>query len=429
MRAWVVLVLLLPLLCSHGEPARAQEAPGASAEPVPVVPRRGARMRPAVFERLAAAQRAAEIGRHAEALGLLEALERDFGGGRSLNAYERANLHYFRGFIHEARGEGAGAIAAYGRVLGERGLPATMASNTRYALARLHLAAEDWAQAAALLEAWFRDAEKPPPDAHAKLARALYGLGKHERALAEIDTALAVARRLRLPPQEGWYLLMRAAAFDSGDTARTRLALETLARDWPRKEYFLQLGAVYGQAGETARRVAAIEAAWLAGWLVSEQELLSLAYLYLEAGLPRRAAALIEREHGAGRIARNAANLGLLAAAWQQAGEAGRSLAPLREATGPGADAAQWLRLATLELQLGEAGAAARSARAALSAGGGERPDAARILLGTALFEAGRIDEAREAFLAAGRDPRSQEEAGRWVRYLDTESERRAMAM
>lgn len=429
MRARIVLCLLLPLLLGEVPASHAQSAPVASAESVPVMPRRGARMRPAVFERLAAAQRAAEIGRHDEAIALLQALERDFGGGRTLNAYERANLHYFRGFIHEARGEGPEAIAAYGRVLAERGLPPTMTSNTRYALARLHLEAEHWAQAAALLEAWFRDAEKPPPDAHAKLARAWYGLGKHARALSEIDTALAVARRRQLPPQEGWFLLMRAAAFDSGDIARTRRALETLAGEWPRKEYFLQLGAVYGQAGEPARRVAAIEAAWLAGWLTSEQELLSLAYLYLESGLPRRAATLIEGGFAATRIARNPANLGVLAAAWQQAGEPQRSLLPLREATGPDADAAQWLRLAGLELQLGEPAAAARSARAALTAGGGERPDAARILLGTALFEAGRMDEAREAFLAAARDPRSRDEATRWVRYLETETARRAMAM
>ena len=129
------------------------------------------------------------------------------------------------------------------------------------------------------------------------------------------------------------------------------------------------------------------------------------------------------------RIARSPANLGVLAAAWQQAGEPWRSLASLREATGTDADAAQWLRLAGLELQLGEAEAAARSARAALGAGGGDRPDSARILLGTALFEAGRMDEAREAFLAAGRDPRSRDEAGRWVRYLENETARRAMAM
>ena len=64
--------------------------------------------------------------------------------------------------------------------------------------------------------------------------------------------------------------------------------------------------------------------------------------------------------------------------------------------------------------------------RRALQKGGLSRPDQAQVMLGQALFELERFDEAREAFIAAQRDSRSRQLAAQWLNYIDSEEDRRA---
>ena len=388
-----------------------------------VAPRRTPQIRRAVFQRFDEVQRTADAGEHEKALGMLQALAKDFDGGRGLNAYERANLYYFQGFIEDARGNTDAAARAYLQVLKQTGLPAVMEANTRYSLAQLQLRLAQWAQAAAMLRAWFAITEDPLPEAHVLLARALHGQEKHREALAELDAALVEAKRRHLAPQESWYLLMRASAYGAGDLSRTATALETLAAQWPRKEYFLQLAAVYAERGEPARRVAAMEAPWLAGWLTDEQDLLALAAVYLDNGLPARAASLIDTELNAGRITTTSEHLALLATAWERAQEPARAMPRLEEAARMDNDGALWMRLAGLQLAQGVPEGAAASARAALALGD-RTPADARLMLGRALYAAGRLQEARDTFVLAGKEPGARAAAAQWLRFLEGEIER-----
>lgn len=388
--------------------------------------RRTPQIRRAVFERFDAVQRTADAGEYEKALAMLDAVAKDFDGGRKLNSYERANLFYFRGFIEDARGNRDVAARAYLQVLKQPGLPVIMEANTRYSLAQLQVALGQWAQASAMMATWFRITEDPLPEAHALLARALYGQERHRDALRELDAALVEAQRRNLAPQESWYLLMRASAYAAGDLPRTARALESLAGQWPRKEYFLQLAAVYAEQGQPARRVAAMEAPWLAGWLVDEQDLLALAALYLETGLPARAAALLDREISAGRVGGTPANLALLATAWESAREPALAAPKLEAAARLGNDGALWMRLAALQLANAEPAGAAASARAALALGD-RRPDGARLMLGRALYAMGRLQEAREAFVLAGKEPGDGAAAAKWLRFLEGEIARKEM--
>jgi hypothetical protein len=62
------------------------------------------------------------------------------------------------------------------------------------------------------------------------------------------------------------------------------------------------------------------------------------------------------------------------------------------------------------------------SPRAALAlALDGAAADGVRVLLGRALYEMGRLREAREAFLVAQQDPASQAAVAQWLSFLDTE--------
>ena len=423
MTARLHLSLLLVAACAAlpGVPAASAAEPSAD-KPArsAAAARRTPQIRRAVFQRFDEVQRAADAGEHEKALGMLQALAKDFDDGRGLNSYERANLFYFQGFIEDARGKPDAAARAYLQVLKQPGLPAIMEANTRYGLAQLQVSLGQWKQAAAMLRAWFAITEDPLPEAHALFARALHGQERHSDALKELDAAVAEARRRHLAPQENWYLLMRASAYAAGDLARTAAALETLAAQWPRKEYFLQLSAVYAEQGDPARRVAAMEAPWLAGWLVDEQDLLALAALYLDAGLPARAAALLDAEITAARISTTPEHLALLATAWERAQEPALAMPKLESAARLGNDGALWLRLAALQLANEAPVGAAASARAALALGD-RTPGGARLMLGRALYAMGRLQEAREAFVLAGKEPGESAAAAKWLRFLEGE--------
>jgi tetratricopeptide (TPR) repeat protein len=427
-RAGLAAALLAATLAPGGGALPAANVAHAEQRELPARPppatRRTPTLRNHVFEQLAAAQKAAEAGDFAAAQRLLEALTRERGGEQALNSYELANVYNFYAFIYYEQRRYQDAIAAYGKVLAQPGLPAAMETGTRYSLAQLYFVTEDWKRAATMLESWFRVAPEPAPEAYILLAQAQYRLEDYDRALRNVEAGMAAARRHGQEPRENWYLLARAIHYDKGDLRSTAGALETLARKWPKKDYFVQLSGIYGELKDDKAQLAALETAYLSGWLTSERELVNLAYLYLSAGTPIKAARVLDAGMQAGQIEAGAANLELLGVALRQARENREAIPYLARAAAVAGDGESWARLASIQLDEDASKDAVKSARKALSLGGGRRPDNTRIVLGMALYNLGRYEEARTAFTEARRDARSEKIASQWLRFLDAEIER-----
>jgi tetratricopeptide (TPR) repeat protein len=424
--AAAVLAVLPALLAPAGWPgagrAEAEDARGQALQRT----RRTPTLRNEVYQRLAAAQQAAEAKDFATAERLLATLQEEFSGTRALNSYELANVHNFYAYIYYSQQKYPEAIRAYEKVLAQPGLPGAMETGTRYSLAQLYLATEDWTRAAAMLESWFAVAEEPAPEAWMLLAQANFQVKRYQRALESFDKGMAEARRRALAPKENWYLLARMICYEKGDLQRTASVLEVLARQWPKKDYFVQLSAVYGELGDEKRQLAAMEAAYLAGWIGAEGELLNMAYLYLGADMPWKAARVLEKGIEAGHIEAGAKNLELLGIALRQARENRQAIVYLERAAALANDAQMWARLASVQLDEDASERAVEAARKALALGGGRRPDSTQLVLGTALYNLGRYDEARAAFTEAGRDPRSEQVATQWLHFLQTEIARAA---
>ena len=68
---------------------------------------------------------------------------------------------------------------------------------------------------------------------------------------------------------------------------------------------------------------------------------------------------------------------------------------------------------------------AAKALKSAIAKGGLRRPDQANIMLGMALFNQKRLEQARRAFQAAQNDNRSKRAAQQWIAYVDSEIKRR----
>lgn len=388
--------------------------------------RRTPALRNEVYEKLAAAQEAAEANNFAEAEKLLQTLEREYTGKKELNSYEKANLYNFYAFIYYSGEKYKEAIGAYEKVLAQPDLPEAMEVGTRYSLAQLYFVIEDYQKAGSMLESWFKVAPNPAPDAYILLAQANYQLKEYDKALRNVEKGMAEAKSRGQEPKEQWYLLMRVLYYEKGDNEKTTEILEILARQWPKKDYFLQLSGMYGELKQDKRQLAAMESAYRAGWLENERELVNMAYLFLGADTPARAARVLEKGFKDKTVEATAKNLELLGIAHRQARDNKKAIPYLERAAALASDGEMWARLASIQIDEDNNVKAVEAARKALSLGGGRRPDNTRIVLGMALYNLGKLKEAKTAFAEAARDDRSKKAAQQWIKFLDTEIEREA---
>lgn len=388
--------------------------------------RRTPALRNEVYEKLSVAQQAAEANKFAEAKTALDALVREFSGKKQLNSYELANVYNFYAFIYYSQENYQEAIRSYEKVLAQQDIPEAMEIGTRYSLAQLYFVIEDYAKAAQALEAWFRVAPNPAPDAYILLAQANYQLKQYDKALQNVQKGMAEAEKRNQEPKENWWLLMRVLYYEKGDIKKTTEILEILAKKWPKKDYFVQLSGMYGELKQDKKQLAAMETAYLSGWVAGERELVNMAYLYLGADAPYKAARVLEKGLKAKQIEPTAKNLELYGIALRQARENKRAVVELERAAGLANDGEMWSRLANIYLDLDNNGKAAEAARKSINLGGGRRPDNTRIVLGMALYNLGKYKEAKNAFAEARKDKRSEKIASQWLKFLDTEIEREA---
>jgi hypothetical protein len=81
-------------------------------------------------------------------------------------------------------------------------------------------------------------------------------------------------------------------------------------------------------------------------------------------------------------------------------------------------------RLANAFLNVGQYGDCVTSANTAIRKGGLKNPDNIQISLGMCLYNLRRYADAKAAFEAASRTPRSQRMSGQWIAVIEAEVER-----
>ena len=377
-------------------------------------------MRENVYKKLSEAQEASEAGREGEALAKLDELKRD----KNLNSYELAQLYSFYGFVYFNQERYNDSIQAYETVLRQSDLPEAMELTTLYTVAQVYFAVERYDESAKKLEEWFRLTPDPGPDPYVLLGQAYYSMERYQDAIPPIEKAIELAREDGREVKENWWLLLRASYFELGNYPKVVEILEELLKYKQTKEYWTQLSSMHGELGNQRKQLVAYEIAYLQGYLDREQELVTLAQLYMQDGVPWRGARVLERGFEAGQIEKNASNYRLLAQAYQMAQEDEKSIAPLTEAARLSGDGELSVRLAQAYVNLGRWEEAAEAARAGLAKGGLRRTDSANVLLGMSLFNLKRYDPARAAFAEARKDSRSSEMAAQWIAYIGKEEER-----
>ncbi|MEP1214801.1 MAG: tetratricopeptide repeat protein [Marinobacter sp.] len=378
-------------------------------------------LRENVYRALSDAQEKAEAGQTAEAIGTLDRLQSRGG----LNSYEAAMMWRFYASIHYSQDNYDDAIQAYQNLLKQSDLPEALETEALYSLGQLYFVREDYQDAIELLERWLELVTNPAPKAYVFLAQAYYQTGAFNKALKPIQRAVDIVEKQGKVPREDWYMLLRAIHFEQNDYAAMARVLETLVKHYPKKSYWVQLSGIYGELEQEDKRLSTMEIAYRQNLLDQENELITLAQLLLRAQVPYKAAKVLEKGMKDGIIKEDKENLQLLSNAWTMAQEAEKTLPTLIQAAKLSDTGELDVRLGQTYFQLDQWEEAVTSFRRGLNKGALDQADNAYLLLGLSFYNLGRLDDAIDTFLQAAKYDDSEDEARRWIQYLEKEKERR----
>ncbi len=393
---------------AEGESAAAQET------------RKTPAMRERVYQRLSEAQACAEMDDIACAMELLTEV-REMDG---LNSYEIAQLWNFYAFIYIGQDNFREAISSYERVLEQPDLPLGMETATRYTLCQLYFQQEQYRESLNMLDSWFAITDMPNPDAYILKAQIFYSLEEFANGIPSVLDGIRVAEEMGRPVQENWYRLLNVFYYELEDYPNVISTLRTLIQNWSKREYFVQLSAMYGQEGDELRQLALWETAYEAGWLTRSNELVQLAQLLLGAEIPVKSAQIMADGLESGAIESTETNWRILAQSWQLAQEHELAIPAMIRAADLTESGEVDLRLAQSYQNLGRYEECVDAARESISKGELRREDQANMILGACLFELKEYGQARAAFELAADDNRSAQAASSWIDYVNLEEDR-----
>jgi len=410
-------ILGTTFFCSalFSETTHAQESEAAQQET-----RKTPAMRERVYSRLSEAQECADEGDMDCARELLDRV-REMS---NLNSYEIAQMWNFYAFIYFTQDNYREATRAYENVLQQPELPLGLETTTMFTLTQLYFQEERFEESLGMLDRWFALTPTPAPDPYILKAQIYYSLERFQEGIEPTRTAIQIAMEQDRELRENWYRLLNVFYYELEDFPNVIDVLGTMIEMWPKREYFIQLSAMYGQEGDEGRQLALFETAYEAGWLARSSEIVNLSQLLLQADIPYKAAKILEKGLEDGIVESTESNWRVLAQAWQLAQEDEEAIPALSRAAGLADDGVLDVRLAQSHQNLAQWQDCVDAARSGMRKGDLRRPDQANMILGACLFELGEFDEARTAFEVAEKDSRSRTGARSWIQYVNAEEDR-----
>ncbi len=374
-----------------------------------------------VYEKLTEIQELIEGKDYASAQKMID----DVKVRKGLSDYERAQIWNISGYSYYLQERYADAINSYDQVLAQPDLPEALLLSTLKTKAQLHFTQDDYESALRVVRELMAVIEEPSADVLMIEGQALFQLGRYDEALVPIKSAIDMYREQGQKPRENWLLLLRVIYFEQKDYESMIGVVKELIAYYPKDTYILTLAGIYSELGDTKKQLALTEVLYEKSLLNTTSHITNLANLYLLHGLPYKAAVVLEREMGEKIVESNERNLRLLSQAWYQAREDEKAIPPLERAAAISEDGELYVRLAQAHINLENWADASAAVQKGIKLGGLKRDDTANIMLGMALFNQKRLEQARRAFEKAARDNRSKRAATQWIAYVDSEIKRR----
>jgi tetratricopeptide (TPR) repeat protein len=346
------------------------------------------------------------------------------------NPYEQVLLAQYSGYAYLASENYAKAIENFAKVLKlTPNMPVATEAQTYLTLGQLYSAEDNPRKGLEMLLKWTEYVDSLKPDQQYMFASLYYQLEDSKNALLNINEAVKNQEASGKIPNETWYLLQRGLYFEKEDFKNGLVVLEKLIKYYPKAQYWKQLSQIYRMNDRINQSLSALETCYLMGGLESEKDLLNMAYGYLEAETPYKAAKVLNKGIYESKIIEpTAKNLKLLADSYRLAQESKRSLAEYEKAAQKSTDGELIIGLAQAYLATDNYKDASKWGREALKKGGIKRVDQANFTVGQAELEMKHYDEAIKFFREAGKDARSSKGASQWINYAEREKQKAEIA-
>jgi len=366
---------------------------------------------PGTYKQLTEIHKLIEDERFSDALSATKALRSSLDGSN----YENAVVLQTEGYIYANLADYKNAITAFNGALQLNRLPAATQQQLRFQLAQLYLAQEQPEQALLQINRWIDESAQPWAEASALQGTALAQLKRYREAIPAFEKAVA------MEPRETWRQTLLALNYELQRYKACATILRSLIKNFPGKaDYWKQLASMYILQEDHANALVTLELAERQGYLSEESDRLQLVQLYLQRGIPYKAATLLEDDLKSGRIRSTSENRELLASAWTLTRHHDHAIIAWKAAAKHADNGAPYRQLGYLYYETGDWGKAADALEKAISRGLKNHQADAWLMLGICHYESGKRDAARNAFTRAAALDSGDHAAQQWLKYLES---------
>jgi tetratricopeptide (TPR) repeat protein len=371
-----------------------------------------------MHKRLSASHEALEAEQFKEAAIILKELEKR---SKRLSPYERALVYQMLGMTEASQEKYAEALVYFEKCLSEDALPHGAIVSTRFTIAQLYMATEEFEMAVKALNKWFKEVETPNANAYYLLAAAYYQLDQIKKAIVPAETAIKVAKK----PKPPWLQLLVGLYYETKQYPKAVKPLETLIMIDPKKSYWTQLSSLYAHLEQEEKSLAVMQLAYAQNFLEKNSDLRALAQLYLYHSLPYRAGLVLEKAKEDGFIEENATYWEMLANSWLLARELDRALEPLQTGAEISEKGDLYARLGQLYLEREQWKEASEALESAIDKGGLNDESTTHLLLAIAFYHQKQYRSSIRHLKVARQSETEtiSKSAGQWLLLVDRDAQ------
>ncbi|MDP6374659.1 MAG: hypothetical protein QF921_15015 [Pseudomonadales bacterium] len=391
--------------------------------------RRVPHMSEQTYKKLAEAQEALDLKDWALAR---EVLMRMLERSRRYNGNEIGQIRNMLGYLYFAQEDYERALREYKLVVAQGDkIPQGLETTTLYTIAQLSFVVEKYDDALHYMNVWISKANNPGPEPHIFMGQVYYQKKDYLNAIYQIDKGISIAQARGTAVKENWWQLLTFLYYERENWPKVLEILEILVEEFPKRDYWVQLAGVQGQEGMEKEQVYSMEAAYAAGFLTRESDLISLAGLLMQEEVPWRAANVMKKGIDEEKIERTRKNLQSLGQAYQLAQEVDKAIPVFEEAGEIAEDGKIYERLAHLYLEDDEFKKCIAAADGALDKGGVRKKHTVYTVKGMCEYNLDRLTKGRRSFVSCRNEARRVKDSSnqricqRWITFIDREARRR----
>ena len=395
--------------------------------------RRVPSMSEATFKKLAEAQ---EFIDAKDLDGAIRVLNGMLDRSRRYNGNEIGQIHNMLGFVYFSKEDYGRAISHYEVVINQgEDIPEGLETTTLYTLAQLNFVYERYSEALRYMRLWLSKATNPGPEPHIFMGQVYYQMEDYVNAATQIEKGIAIAQGRGTAVKENWWALLSFLYSEQERWPKVMEILEILIQEFPKRAYWVSLAGIQGQQGMEKEQIWTMMAAYDAGFLTMQSDVVTLAGLLMQEEAPIRAAKVLQKGIDEKLVERTDRHLRSLGQAYQLAQEVDKAIPVFEDAGKLSEDGRIYENLAQLYMEDDNFDKCVDAATNALKKGGLRKVQSVYIVRGMCEYNRDGLSRAKESFVSCRNESRRVRDQGNqricqsWITYIDREvARRRALA-